>query len=658
MIQIGIDTGGTFTDIIYTADDTWGVYKTLSTPSDPSRAILSALKQLALQNPLQIVHGSTVATNALLESTGSKTALITNSGFEDSIEIGRQNRRHLYDLTYKKTPCLVPENARFGIPGRIDSNGNILEPFDTEKLASIITDIRQSGVESVAVCFLFSFANPIHEKQAGEMLESLSIPVSLSHEILSEFREFERTSTTVINAYVAPVMQSYISRLKDHLGADDGISIKQSNGGCITAETAMQEPVRTILSGPAGGVVGAHAIGRAAGYSRLITFDMGGTSTDVSLVDGGPTLSLQSTIAGHPVKLPMIDIHTVGAGGGSLAWVDSGGALKVGPQSAGADPGPICYGSGTGITVTDANLYLGRLLPGRFLGGAMHLQPERLDIFFQPFSQKLGLAPRELAQGIIDIADTAMEKAIRVISVERGYDPADFTLFSFGGAGGMHAVFLARLLGIPRVLVPRDPGILSATGMLLADSIKDYSRTIMREETGAPSATLEPYFKDLEDHARRDFAAESIQPGQITFERLLDMRYKGQSYELLVPFGNEYIESFHALHEKTYGYSTAGAAVEIVNTRLRARAVPEKPALRKIQSGSAAPPDAAHSGLQDVYFEGSLHSTRVANRDLLLCGNKIQGPAIITEYSSTIVIPPFASGTVDEFGNIIISIHS
>jgi N-methylhydantoinase A len=653
---IGVDTGGTFTDFVYKKDDTWGVYKILSTPSNPAEAVLNGLRHLAQGKKKQIIHGSTVATNAILERNGARTALITNQGFEDIIEIGRQNRTRLYDLCFVKAPHIVPSDLRFGLAGRILHTGEELVPLDTQKAEEAGRCLKNRDVESVAVCFLFSYVNPCHEQKIRELLAPLGPELSLSHEILAEFREFERTSTTVINAYVSPKTKRYMGHLIQKLGRKDSLGIMQSNGGSISAETAMKESVRTILSGPAGGAVGAYEIGKMAGYSKLISFDMGGTSTDVSLIDGNLSLTYETTISGYPVKVPMIDIHTVGAGGGSIAILDEGGALKVGPESAGADPGPICYGRGDRITVTDANLFLGRLIPEQFLGGGMTLQEKRLARYFENMAQKAGLSSRELAQGILDVSDTAMEKAIRVISVERGYDPREFTLFSFGGAGGMHAAFLARLLNIPKVLLPPNPGTLSALGMLMADVIKDYSLTIMKKQETVTAKLLSQRFEEIEDKGHKDLRAEGIPDSRIDFERYLDMRYHGQSYEIMVPFDEDYVEKFHALHEKTYGYRNPDKAVEIVNIRLRARGGPEKPRLQQKKIMGNEPPPEAFLGEKLVVFDHSLTHTKIMARDKLNSGNWIHGPAILVEYSSTIVIPPFASAVVDEYGNIVMEI--
>jgi N-methylhydantoinase A len=656
MVIVGVDTGGTFTDFVFKEGEHWGIYKLLSTPANPASAVLAGLNHIAQGKRKQIIHGSTVATNAILERKGAKTALITNEGFEDVIEIGRQNRSRLYDLAYRREPHIVPSDLRFGIKGRILHNGDEHEPLNVEEAQRVAELLQKSQAESVAVCFIFSFVNPTHERKIKELLAAREMVVSLSHEILAEFREFERTSTTVLNAYVSPKMQNYIGHLSSEMEDGDTLSIMQSNGGSISAETARKESVRTILSGPAGGAVGALEIGKMAGYTQLITFDMGGTSTDVSLTDGALSLTVESKISGYPIKVPMIDIHTVGAGGGSIASLDVGGSLKVGPESAGADPGPICYGKGDKITVTDANLYLGRVLPKHFLGGSMKLRGEKLENFFQKMAKKTGLSTMELAEGILSVANAAMEKAIRVISVERGYDPREFVLFSFGGAGAMHAPFLARLLNIPNVLIPQHPGILSAIGMLMADVIKDYSVTVMRNQHNATAEELSELFSDLEKKGVEDLLNEGISAENVRLERYLDMRYEGQSHEIIVPFGVQYVEDFHVLHEKTYGHRNRDKKVEIVNLRLRALGMPEKPEFEKAEKMEAKPPEEAFLGECEVVFDQKSTTTQVISRDKLLSGNKIGGPAILVEYSSTIVIPPFAEAAVDAYGNVIMEI--
>ncbi|XPV74954.1 MAG: hydantoinase/oxoprolinase family protein [Desulfovibrio sp.] len=667
MRVIGVDTGGTFTDFIYKEGDKWGIHKRLSTPHNPSEAVIAGIRHIENtevesgsepNQMLNIVHGSTVATNAILERKGVKTALITNDGFTDVIEIGRQNRFELYNFAYQRQEHIVPEALRFGVGGRIDHEGKEVAPFDTVKAEAAVEAIAKSGAESIAVCFLFSYLENSHEKQMLDMLKKLDIPVSLSHEILAEFREFERTSTTIINAYVSPKMSAYLTDLRNEVESsneDNMLRIMQSNGGSISVETAMNESVRTILSGPAGGAVGAMEIGRTAGYDKLITFDMGGTSSDVSLMDGDLPLTMESSISGYPVKVPMIDIHTVGAGGGSIAAIDAGGSLTVGPESAGAFPGPICYGKGDRITVTDANLYLGRLVPEHFLGGEMELHTDKLNKAMEAMAKEAGLSPQELAEGILDVANTNMERAIRVISVERGFDPREFTLFSFGGAGGMHCAYLAKLLNMPRLFISRNAGILSAVGMLMADVIKDYSKTIMRTQDNVTKEELERLFEQLKAQGSTALQGEGFSAESIKFEAFLDMRYQGQSFEIIVPMSDNFIEDFETIHERSYGYRNPGRTVELVNIRLRARGVPEKPELQRIERSETVSKDAFIGG-QKTIFDGESYDTAIVSRDLLKAGNKIEGPAIMVEYSSTIVIPPFATVTVDDFGNLVIDI--
>lgn len=655
MLLIGVDTGGTFTDFIWRDGDQWGEHKRLSTPHDPAEAVLAGINHIAGAKPFRLVHGSTVSTNAILERKGARTALVTNRRFEDVVEIARQNRPDLYDFACRKSEPLVPRELRFGVSGRIDCSGEAIEPLDPSELPPLVQALKEAGAESIAVCLLFSFAHPEHEQAVREALKELHIPISLSHEVLREFREYERASTTLINAYVAPKMQQYITHLQTDVG-DNPFRIMQSNGGSISARTAMEESVRTILSGPAGGAVGAQVLGRQAGYHKLITFDMGGTSTDVALIDGHLPLTMESSIADLPVKVPMIDIHTVGAGGGSIASKDTGGALQVGPESAGADPGPICYGKGERVTVTDANLYLGRLVPEAFLGGHMTLDAERLDGPMEALAHELGVTPVELAEGVLAVANANMERAIKVISVERGYDPREFSLLSFGGAGGLHAAELARSLHIPQVLIPLNPGILSACGMVLADVIKDYSQTVMLRGEEAEKADFDNLYAALEQQAERDMAREGFVDGQVRLERYLDMRYQGQSFELLVPLTDDFVAQFHELHERSYGYSHEGKPVETVNLRLRAVGPGEREHLVPQELGSREPSEEALVVEKPVVFDGRCEQTRVYRREKLVPGNIFDGPAIVVEYSSTIVVPPWARVEVDAFANLLLII--
>ena len=656
-VIIGVDTGGTFTDLVFKAGEEWGIYKLLSTPHNPALAVLAGLEKVAGGETKSIIHGSTVATNALLERKGAKTALITNRGMEDILEIGRQNRPHLYALTWQPSPPLVPGELRVGIKGRVQPGGRVLEEIEEGEVIKVGQKLLEKGVESIAVSLLFSFAHPQHELAVGRILEEMGISVSLSHQILSEFREYERTSTTVINAYVLPIMKSYISHIQSRLGPDDIMRIMQSNGGSISATKAAQEPVRTILSGPAGGAVGGFEVAKAAGFEKVITFDMGGTSTDVSLMDGRLAMTTEAHVAGFPVKVPMIEIHTVGAGGGSIAHIDRGGSLRVGPISAGADPGPICYGKGNEITVTDAHLMLGRLVPQHFLGGRMKLAKERLREPFSEMAASLGISEVELAEGILSVANATMERAIRVISVERGHDPGEFVLVSFGGAGGLHAAFLAHSLNIPRVLVPRDPGTLSALGMLLADIVKDYSVTVMVEAKDKWQEKAHRALAFLEEQGLRDLAEEGLDKSEIVLEPALDMRYKGQSFEITVPFTENPLKEFHEAHQKLYGYSSPGKPVEAVNVRLRARGIPPKPRLTYIEEGGNTPPKEAQVATTRAVFQGVEEEVPVFSREELLANNLLKGPALVVEYSATLVIPPFARGQVDHLGNIILEIE-
>ena len=494
MIRLGIDTGGTFTDLLRLDDQGMTVHKVRSTPDDPARAIFTAVEELAGDAAwIEMIHGSTVATNALLERKGARVALITTKGFEDVLEIGRQTRAELYNFMVKARRPLLPDGLIFSASERLNADGSVLEPLHESEVNRLVQALRAQSVDSVAVCLLHSYANPIHEDRLADALEEAGFAVSASHKILPEYREFERWSTTVVNAYVTPLMAHYLTKLEDGMGGRS-LKIMQSNGGSISAQRAKSAAVQTILSGPAAGVVGAHAVGNASGYSRLITFDMGGTSTDVSLINGAIGTTVESTVGDFPVRLPVLDIHTVGAGGGSVVYIDSGGSLRVGPRSAGADPGPACYGKGSELTVTDANLLLGRLDPEYFLGGRMTLDLSRARRIAKDLGARLGLSINALAEGVIRIANANMEAAIRVVSVRRGHDPRDFALLAFGGAGGLHACAIADSLDIATVLVPQHSGVLSALGMLLADVTKDHSLTILKPSAAVTEEELRSRF--------------------------------------------------------------------------------------------------------------------------------------------------------------------
>jgi N-methylhydantoinase A len=686
-VLLGVDIGGTFTDFVLIDESgQTRIHKRLTTPDDPSRALLAGFSELDLPPGVvvDLVHGSTIATNALLERKGARTALITTRGFADILEIGRQTRPALYDLHPRKPEPLVPLHWRFEVTERVGSDGRVITPLALDELDPIIEQVFADDVESVAVCLLFSFLHPAHEQAIRGAIRDtrhashLSDPrvetergmpfVSLSSEVLPEFREYERTSTTVINAYVAPLMGRYLARLEAGLEEaaiargqkrEGRLRIMQSNGGVISAVTAAAQAARTVLSGPAGGVVGAFQVARLSGYERVITFDMGGTSTDVALCDGSVPTTSEGDIGGLPLRLPMIDIHTVGAGGGSLAQVDVGGALTVGPQSAGADPGPVCYGRDGSIpTTTDANLVLGRLDAAHFLGGKMALDVGAAHTALGELAGAMGAESAEAAAwGVVRVANATMERAIRRISVERGHDPRRFALLAFGGAGPVHACDLAEALSIPTVLVPRSPGVLSALGMLVADLVKDYSKTVMLRADDAGWRELGEHFKPLKRRGAEELVTEGVSPGDVALSQALDMRYVGQSHELTVPVsaGDDVQRAFHQAHGRRFGYQNPNEPVEIVNVRVVARGALIKPHFPRETPGGPDP-TAALFGRKGVSFgqRGPVNAGLYA-RELLRAGNVIAGPAIIFQLDTTTVLPPGWSAQVDPWGTLVIT---
>ena len=666
-MRIAIDTGGTFTDCVFVRSGELRILKVLSTPENPARAIEDAISKILSDSPappdgaLDLTCGTTVGTNALLERRGGRVALVTTAGFEDVLEIGRQARPRLYDFFVERPKPLVPRQWRIGIKERVSAEGRALLHPGKGELNRVVRLVRKGRADAVAVCLLFSFTNSEHERQITARLRAVGFSVSASHEIFPEFREYERTVTTVENAYLLPVMSRYLreidalarSRAKPRRSAKSRVRVMQSSGGIISAATASREPVRTILSGPAGGVLGAQYVAELAGFPHVITFDMGGTSTDVALIHGALRTTNESEVASLPVSVPMLDIHTVGAGGGSLARFDRGGALRVGPESAGADPGPICYGRGTRPTVTDAHLLLGRIVPEGFLSGEFRLDMERAREWVGRARGPMKSA-EEFAQGILDVIETSMEKAIRVISIERGYDPQDYTLVAFGGAGGLHGCGLAAALEIPRVLIPKFPGGLSALGILRADVVKDFSRTVLLavESRRAASSALQTEFAAMEKLAVKDMRSEGFGQSQTRIERLLDVRYIGQAYELTVSANGDFVSSFHRAHERRYGYSDAKRAVEIVNVRARAIGSTPKPALPRVPAGGT---DASASlrGEREAHFDGRAMKTRIYDRSRLRAGNRLRGPAIVIEYSATTVVLPGWRARVDAYGNLL-----
>src|SRR5579884_1974182 len=523
-LRIAIDSGGTFTDCVWLHGSTLRILKVFSTPADPAQAIAGAIHKIRQDaDDVVILHGTTVGTNTLLQRKGARVAFVTTSGFEDSIEIGRQHRPKLYDFFFEREPALAPEELRFGVDERTSAEGEVLREPEAERLVELARQIAAQRPQAIAVSLLFSFANPRNEQKVAEALGELGLPLSVSHQILPEFREYERASTVLVNAYLQPVMQTYLQSLQQRASAGNTarIFVMQSSGGITALSTAAEQPVRTVLSGPAGGIVGAAAVSQRSGFERIITFDMGGTSTDVALVEGRPSTTNEAEVAGLPVRVPVLDIHTVGAGGGSIARFDAGGALRVGPESAGADPGPICYGKGERPTVTDANLLLGRL-PHALLGGGLPLDAARVRAIFARRRGPLA-GVEAFAEGIVRVAEATMERALRAISIERGRDPREATLVAFGGAGPLHACALAAALGMHRVLVPPLPGALSALGILLADLARDYSRTLMLPFTA--HTALEKHFRELERRGRRELRGKA---GRARALRSLDLRYAGQ----------------------------------------------------------------------------------------------------------------------------------
>ncbi len=690
-LRIGIDIGGTFTDfVVYNpASQQIETFKLLSTPDDPAVAVLQGLQKILSNHPTAhatLIHGSTVATNALLERKGARTALLTTAGFRDVLQIGRQNRPVLYDLFADPPSPLVPEELRFEVNERISHTGEVVRALDPRQVHAIIPLLKTQNVVSVAVCLLFSFLRPEHEQEISRQLRAAGFLVSASQEILPEYREYERTSTTAVNAYVSPVLDKYLAHLEMALtpapssrgphqkGAEKGkgarvrLRVMQSNGGNISPEEARRYGVRCILSGPAGGVVGSEVVARAAlsPFSpplpereknlKIITFDMGGTSTDVALIEGRAQVTTEAVVSGCPIHIPLLDIHSIGAGGGSIASVDPGGALRVGPESAGAIPGPACYGGGGELpTVTDAALVLSRLAPDFFLGGQMLLDLSRARAVLARLGSDLGLEePARAALGVVQVVNAHMERALRLISVERGHDPREFTLLSFGGAGGLHAADLARGLGIPRVLVPPLASTLSAFGMLSADVVKDYAQTVMLPgET--PIAELANSLRRLASRGREEVRTEGVPANAILIERFLDMRYRGQSYELTVPFSQAFLAEFHQLHQHTYGYANFGAPVEVVNLRVRATGKVTPPPFEAQPLQGTSPRRAFLESRQVVFDSGSLE-TPFYRAESLEPGNHISGPAVIVRADTTVLLGSTDRAQLDGFGNLIIKV--
>ena len=692
--RLGVDVGGTFTDAILLNESTGEARtgKVPSTPSDPSDGFLRVVRRMLEEGAVPpetvryVVHGTTVATNAIIEGNLSKTAFITTDGFKDLLEIQTGIRPALYDLQFEKLKPLVPRYLSFGVPERLDFRGDVLMPLDEDATRRVAEQLRDEGVESVAVCLLHSYINPDHERRIGEILHDV-LPgalCSLSSDVAPEFREYFRASTTVINAAIRPIVSRYLDRIQSRVrgsGVLGELLVMQSSGGVLTFDAAIERPVFMVESGPAAGVIAANNLGKTLGHDNVISFDMGGTTAKAGLIeDGTPRVTKEYEVggtaattqhgsrgSGYPIRTPVIDLVEIGAGGGSIAWIDSGGILRVGPHSAGADPGPICYGQGgTEPTITDANLVLGRISSDYFLGGEMRLDVEAARrAIEEKCADPLGMGVDEVALGIVEIANNAMVGALRRVSIQRGYDPRDFLLVAFGGAGPVHANRLAAELEMPTVLVPTSPGTTSAMGLLVTDIKHDYSIALIQRVDQIDIGVANAQFRRMRSDGRMALAREGVADEDTRFVKQADMRYVGQSYELTVPLGEEELDSdaldeilaqFHQEHERSYGFKAEDQPAEFVALRLSAVGVIPKPRLRKVRRDG----DALTNALKEtrpVYFAetGGRVDCPIFDRYQLGSGDEITGPAIIEEVDSTAVIHPDYRAVVDEFGNLFLS---
>jgi N-methylhydantoinase A len=707
-VRVGVDVGGTFTDVVTIRDGRVGVHKTPSTPDAPDEAVVTGLSGVRDRDGIDLStvgflgHGTTVATNAVLERDWADTALVTTEGFRDAVEIGRQDRPSLYDLRAEKPDPVVPRHRRYEVPGRIDERGRELAPLDEAAVRAVAADLRETGVESVAVALLFPFEDDAHERRVRAILreEGVDASVSLSSAVLPEIREYERSLATALNAALKPVLDSYVGRLAAEVrdaGVETDLRVMQSNGGLSTVEATRERPVRTLLSGPAAGVQGAAFVAGRRGIDDVLTMDMGGTSCDVSLVvDGDPLTSTGTEVGDYPVAVPSVDVHTVGAGGGSVAWLDAGGALRVGPRSAGADPGPVCYGrGGDRPTTTDAHLLLGRIDPDAFLPDGMGADRERVEqVVRETLAEPLGTTVDEAAQGVLDVANASMERALRVVSVERGHDPRAFTLVAYGGAGPLHAPALAEALDVPRVLVPRTAGVLSALGLLVSDVLYDHSASRVRPWSEVDPDDLAAVFRSFEREGRDRLADEGFDADRRRFERSLDLRYAGQSFELSVPVpggggdGNgrradggdgrrrdggdgapgsdphpdgldaadldAVADAFHERHRARYGHADPDEPIELVTIRLRARGLVDPPDLSPADPGGE-PADAVVA-TRPVGFDGERHDTPVYDRARLPLGGTFDGPAVVRGAESTTVVRPGQRVSVDDDATLVVEV--
>jgi len=678
MKKIGIDIGGTNTDFIFQDGEEVYIFKLPTTPEDPRKAAIDGINAVARQFDIKldeidlVAHGTTISTNAIIERKGAKTALVTTKGFKDVLEIARLSRppEALYNIQYEKPEPIVPRSLRFEVGERVNSKGQITRKLEEKDLDFIIHGIKEAGIDAVAVILLFSYLHPDHERKIQDILmHRLSdLYVSISSDILPEFREYERTAATVLNAYLGPVISDYLERMQGEIqenGLTGKFYIMQSNGGLTTPHVCIKKPITTILSGPAAGVVSAASLAKLVGFENAISVDMGGTSFDVSLIwKHQPILSTSKKIMDIPLVIPMIDINTIGAGGGSIAWVDPGNILRVGPQSAGALPGPACCGlGGEDPTVTDADLVLGFLNPHYFLGGKIEISIDKAyQAIERKIADKLNFTPFEAAEGIYRIVNANMSGATKLISIEKGYDPREFALIAFGGAGPVHAAAIAKELEIPWTIIPRYPGVTSAFGLIMSDIIHDYAQTFIIKTDLMDLDQLNKAYKNLEDAGNRDLAKDGVPPENRRFMRSVDIRYSGQVYTLNIPFPgrdidndllDQIIQEFHEHHKSIYGFSVKNEPAEFVNLRVRVIGEVKKYEIKSAGHAHTTSGEAL-KGKRDVYFpEGGFVATPIYDRERLPPGYRIMGPAIIEQRDSTIVIPPEFIGKVDQYLNVI-----
>ncbi len=687
--RLGVDIGGTFTDAVM-MDESSGalsLVKMASTPQDPSLGFLNVVqrglgeREVAGSEIDYLVHGTTVVTNTIIEGKGARTALVATKGFSDVLEIARQIRPKLYDIFCEKPPPLVPRHLCYGVPERLDFAGRVLEELDETAVRDLVVQLEREQVESVVVCLLHAYVNPLHERRVGQILQQAlpEVYISLSSDLCPEMREYFRASTTAVNAVVLPVVSRYLAELDRRLAeieVEVPLHLMTSAGGIVSSGVARGAPIHLIESGPAAGIIGATYIGGLAGIADLISFDMGGTTAKVGLVEGGsPRISTDLAVgteavagdsaSGYPVRSPVVDLVEIGAGGGSIAWIDAGGGLRVGPKSGGADPGPACYGLGQEAPcVTDANLLLGRLNPDYFIGGEQELHPELARAAVRDLAGRLGLETLAAASGIVEIANANMVGAIRLVSVQRGFDPRDFVLVAYGGAGPVHANALARELQIPKVLVPQSPGVTSALGLLVGDIVHDYLRSSISPIDAIDFSSVNELGDEMEREGRRLLESEGVEAGAMRFERFLDMRYIGQSYELPIQSPRRHLvagdeallnRAFYQAHQRVYGFAATDEPTELINLRLKAIGAIPRPHL-PVAELSGPESSAALKAERAVYFAeaGGLVPCAIYDRYRLKAGNRIEGPAIVEEIDSTTVVHPGYAAGVDPHRNLII----